>query len=114
MLELWHAIAMSFLDRIRHCNRYELSDFVPFHVGETKLGWIRRPLSLELRRFGARFHVFEDLVHLHQTGQHRINRSITYGTFKSFKCKIFIHWLNLPRLKAVSYTHLTLPTIYSV
>lgn len=64
MLELWHAIAMSFLDRIRHCNRYELSDFVPFHVGETKLGWIRRPLSLELRRFGARFHVFEDLVHL--------------------------------------------------
>lgn len=56
--------AMSFLGHIRRCNAYDLSDFVPFRVGETKVGWIRRPLSLELRRFGARFHVFEDLVHL--------------------------------------------------
>ncbi|NQW09364.1 MAG: DUF4743 domain-containing protein [Alphaproteobacteria bacterium] len=55
---------MSFLDHVRRCNAYELSGFVPFRVGEVKLGWIRRGLSLELRRFGSRFHVFEDLVHL--------------------------------------------------
>ncbi len=55
---------MAFLDHVRHCNTYSLSDFVPFRVGTARVGWIRRPLSLELRRFGALFHVFEDLVHL--------------------------------------------------
>jgi hypothetical protein len=55
---------MAFLDHIRRCNAHSLADFVPFHVGAIKVGWIRRPLSLELRRFGALFHVFEDLVHL--------------------------------------------------
>lgn len=55
---------MAFLDHVRLCNTYSLADFVPFRVGPAKVGWIRRPLSLELRRFGGLFHVFEDLVHL--------------------------------------------------
>ncbi|GHD41488.1 DUF4743 domain-containing protein [Thalassobaculum fulvum] len=55
---------MAFLDHVRACNAFSLADFVPFHVGPAKVGWIRRPLSLELMRFGSLFHVFEDLVHL--------------------------------------------------
>ncbi|MEQ9332224.1 DUF4743 domain-containing protein [Thalassobaculum sp.] len=55
---------MAFLDHIRACNAYSLGDFVPFRVGPARAGWIRRELSLELRRFGSLFHVFEDLVHL--------------------------------------------------
>ena len=55
---------MAFLDHIRHCNTHDLSDFVPFRVGEARVGLIRRAFSLELRRFGTLFHVFEDLVHL--------------------------------------------------
>ncbi|HEY9569208.1 MAG TPA: DUF4743 domain-containing protein [Thalassobaculum sp.] len=55
---------MAFLDHIRACNAYSLADFVPFHVGTARVGWIRRPFSLELMRFGTLFHVFEDLVHL--------------------------------------------------
>ncbi|EDP65461.1 MutT/nudix family protein [alpha proteobacterium BAL199] len=55
---------MSFLDHVRHCNAYSLADFVPFRVGSARVGWIRRPLTLELMRFGSLFHVFEDLVHL--------------------------------------------------
>lgn len=55
---------MAFLDHIRACNAYSLADFVPFRVGTARVGWIRRPFSLELMRFGTLFHVFEDLVHL--------------------------------------------------
>lgn len=55
---------MSFLDHVRACNAHSLVDFVPFRVGTARVGWIRRPLSLELMRFGTLFHVFEDLVHL--------------------------------------------------
>ncbi len=55
---------MAFLDHVRACTAYSLTDFVPFHVGPARVGWIRRPLSLELMRFGSLFHVFEDLVHL--------------------------------------------------
>lgn len=55
---------MTFLDHVRACNAYSLADFVPFRVGPARVGWIRRELSLELRRFGSHFHVFEDLVHL--------------------------------------------------
>lgn len=55
---------MAFLDHIRFCNAHDLSDFVPFRVGQARVGLMRRGLSLELRRFGTLFHVFEDLVHL--------------------------------------------------
>lgn len=63
---------MAFLDHIRHCNAQgpargpanDLRDFVPFRVGQARVGLIRRGLSLELRRFAGLFHVFEDLVHL--------------------------------------------------
>ncbi len=55
---------MAFPDHVRACNAYSLADFVPFHVGSARVGWIRRPFSLELTRFGSLFHVFEDLVHL--------------------------------------------------
>ncbi len=55
---------MALLDHIRHCNRFDPSDFIPFRVGQARVGLMRRALSLELRRFGSLFHVFEDLVHL--------------------------------------------------
>ena len=55
---------MAFLDHIRFCNAHDLKDFVPFRVGQARVGLMRRSLSLELRRFGSLFHVFEDLVHL--------------------------------------------------
>jgi len=55
---------MAFLDHVRACTAYSLADFVPFRVGPARAGWMRRELSLELRRFGSLFHVFEDLVHL--------------------------------------------------
>lgn len=55
---------MGFLDHVHACNSYSLADFVPFRVGPAKVGWVRREFSLELRRFGSLFHVFEDLVHL--------------------------------------------------
>ena len=55
---------MAFLDHVRFCNTHSMADFVPFHVGPARVGWIRRPLTLELMRFGPLFHVFEDLVHL--------------------------------------------------
>lgn len=61
------------------------------------MGFMRRVVNKVLR---VKALAHQAALHIHQTGQHRINRSITYGTFKSFKCKIFIHWLNLPRLKA--------------
>jgi len=55
---------MAFLDHIRFCNAHDLADFVPFRVGQDRVGLMRRGFSLELRRFGSLFHVFEDLVHL--------------------------------------------------
>ena len=55
---------MAFLDHIRFCNAHDLKEFVPFRVGQARVGLMRRSLSLELRRFGGLFHVFEDLVHL--------------------------------------------------
>lgn len=55
---------MAFLDHIRFCNAHDLRDFVPFRVGQARVGLMRRAFSLELRRFGTLFHVFEDLVHL--------------------------------------------------
>ncbi|MCR9072284.1 MAG: DUF4743 domain-containing protein [Alphaproteobacteria bacterium] len=55
---------MAFIDHVRFCNTHDLRDFVPFRVGQARVGMMRRGFSMELRRFGALFHVFEDLVHL--------------------------------------------------
>lgn len=70
---------MAFLDHIRRCNAYSLADFVPFHVGPAKIGWVRRSLSLELMRFGSLFHVFEDLVHLEPNLRTPADRTAAVG-----------------------------------
>src|SRR3546814_15329893 len=62
--ELRIAPPMAFLDHIRACNAYSLADFVPFHVGTARVGWLSRPFSLELMRFSPLFHVIEHMVHL--------------------------------------------------
>ena len=36
---------MAWLDRIAECNRHDLSGFLPFEVGEKRVGWVRRSLS---------------------------------------------------------------------
>ncbi len=39
---------MGWLDRIAECNRHNLSGFLPFEVGETRIGWVRRSLAERL------------------------------------------------------------------
>ena len=39
---------MGWLDRIAECNRHNLSGFLPFEVGETRIGWVRRSLAKRL------------------------------------------------------------------
>ena len=36
---------MGYLDRIAECNRHDLSGFLPFEVGEKRIGWVRRSLA---------------------------------------------------------------------
>ncbi len=36
---------MAFLDHIAVCNRHDLSQFVPFRVGEVEVGWVRPSLA---------------------------------------------------------------------
>ncbi len=36
---------MGWLDRIAECNRHDLSGFLPFEVGEKRVGWVRRSLT---------------------------------------------------------------------
>jgi len=40
-----HTVPMSYLDRIAECNDHDLSRYVPFVVGEQRVGWIRRDRS---------------------------------------------------------------------
>ena len=39
---------MAWLDRIAECNRHDLSGFLPFEVGEMRIGWVRRSLTERL------------------------------------------------------------------
>lgn len=48
---------MSLLDRIEACHRYDISRYLPFAVGATQIGHMRRDLAEELRRFPSVFRV---------------------------------------------------------
>ena len=39
---------MGWLDRIADCNRHNLSGFLPFEVGDKRIGWVRRSLTERL------------------------------------------------------------------
>ena len=39
---------MGWLDRIAECNRHDLSGFLPFEVGEKRIGWVRHSLAERL------------------------------------------------------------------
>lgn len=53
---------MSFLDRIRDCNRWEPSDFIPFRVNGDGVGQIRRSFAENLKRWPEIFSVHKDAV----------------------------------------------------
>ena len=53
---------MSFLDRIRVFNRYDLTRFIPFVVGDERYGWVRPDFANELLRFPAVFQVSDTQV----------------------------------------------------
>jgi 8-oxo-dGTP pyrophosphatase MutT (NUDIX family) len=55
---------MSFLDRIRECNSYDLSKFRPFKVGEARIGWIRHGFAGRLADFHKVFAVGKEDVAL--------------------------------------------------
>ncbi len=42
---------MSYLDRIRECNSHDLSHFMPFHVGDLRVGWVRRTMAEVLTHY---------------------------------------------------------------
>jgi isopentenyldiphosphate isomerase len=53
---------LSFLDRIRDCNRWEPSDFVPFRLNGECLGHVRRSFAGQLQRWPDIFGVTADEV----------------------------------------------------
>jgi isopentenyldiphosphate isomerase len=48
---------MSFLDRIRDCNRWEPADFIPFTLGGDRVGHVRRSFAQQLRQWPKVFRV---------------------------------------------------------
>lgn len=55
---------MSFLDRIKECNAYDLADFRPFLVAGRRYGWVRHALAARLAEFRTVFNVDEAAVRL--------------------------------------------------
>ncbi len=55
---------MSFLDRINECNGHDLGRFVPFRVGGTRLGWVKRPFARRLEAYPDVFRVSAEAVTL--------------------------------------------------
>ena len=55
---------MSFLDRIAECNAHDLSQFLPFVVADTRVGWVRHALAARLTRFVDIFAVTPEQVRL--------------------------------------------------
>lgn len=55
---------MSFLDRIEECNAHDLTRFLPFRVGEQRVGWVSRSFSGRLADFPDVFAVAKDSVTL--------------------------------------------------
>jgi isopentenyldiphosphate isomerase len=53
---------MSFLDRIRVCNRWEYKDFIPFQIGEERVGQIRPSFAENLKQWPQVFSVKRDAV----------------------------------------------------
>lgn len=53
---------MSYLDHIRTCNRWEPSQFVPFHVGGDRVGLVRRSFVDSLRQWPEVFRVHGDAL----------------------------------------------------
>lgn len=42
---------MSFLSHISNCNRYNMKNFIPFEVGDHRVGWIKEPLLSHFSSF---------------------------------------------------------------
>lgn len=55
---------MSFLDRIRECNRHDLSRFRPLHIDGHRLGWVRHDMAQRLSDYADVFAVADNSVHL--------------------------------------------------
>ena len=53
---------MSYLERILECNRYDLSRFRPFIVGERRFGWVRDDFAAKLTEFSTVFKVSDKAV----------------------------------------------------
>ncbi|MFI4988581.1 MAG: DUF4743 domain-containing protein [Alphaproteobacteria bacterium] len=53
---------MSFLDRIRDCNRRDMAHFRPFIVAGERVGWLKPPFVHELSAFPALFAVSDERV----------------------------------------------------
>jgi len=48
---------MSLLDRIEACHRHDISRYLPFSVGATQIGHMRRDLAEQLQRFPSVFRI---------------------------------------------------------
>jgi len=48
---------MSLLDRIAECNAHDLGRFLPFYIGERRMGWVKRPFADRLADFPEVFTV---------------------------------------------------------
>lgn len=55
---------MSFLDRVRECNTFELSRFRPFCIDGQHVGWVKAPFVHRLQQYPDVFQVNEDAVSL--------------------------------------------------
>ena len=53
---------MSLMDRIESCHRHDLARYLTFAVRDVQIGFMRRDLAAELRRFPSVFHVAQDRV----------------------------------------------------
>ncbi len=56
--------ALSLLDRVRRCRQWDRRRYRPFLVGAERVGWVRHPFALRLRRFPEAFRVGEEAVSL--------------------------------------------------
>jgi hypothetical protein len=53
---------MTLLARVNECNAHDLGNFLPFFVEGTRVGWVKKPFSRRLARFGEEFAVAADAV----------------------------------------------------
>ncbi len=55
---------MSYLDKIRQCNRYDLSHFKPLQIDQQRIGWVKHSFAEALKPWPAVFKVTENQVAL--------------------------------------------------